>query len=172
MSHSQTAQAGQLPLVLSEPSTPAESLTLDQLTLAELRYLHGPIVQPRFSGWDIPDRLRALVPLARWWQIVQGRAADGERDLASEEEAIGYLSCASLEAPLSHDWAEIFFYLSQQVFPRWGLVTGEAVPEALGLSQPVTLNSQQVVDLRRFRRWLRRRVEDGAKRQRSRHSSS
>ena len=172
MSHSQPAQASQLPLVLSEPSTPAESLTLDQLTLAELRYLHGPLVQPRFSGWDFPDRLRALVPLARWWQIVQGRVDDRERDLASEEEAIGYLTCASLEAPLSHDWAEILFYLGQQVFPRWGLVTGEAVPEALGLSQPVTLNSQQVVDLRRFRRWLRRQVEDGAKRLRSRHSSS
>lgn len=172
MSHSQPAQTSQLPLDLSEPSTPAESSTFDQLTLSELRYLHGPIVQPRFSGWDFPDRLRALVPLARWWQIVQGRVADGERDLASEEEAIGYLSCASLEAPLSHDWAEIFFYLGQQVFPHWGLVTGEAVPEVLGLNQPVTLNSQQVADLRRFRRWLRQRVEDGAKRQRSRHSSS
>ena len=87
MSHSQIAQAGQLPLDLSASPPSAESLTLDQLTLSELRYLHGPLVQPRLNGWDFPDRLRALVPMARWLQIVQGRVDECERELASEEEA-------------------------------------------------------------------------------------
>ena len=85
-----------------------------------------------------------------------------ERDLASEEEALGYLSCVSLDAPFDRDWAEIMGYLAQQVFPRWRF-TEEAVHAVLGYARPIALNSTQAEDLRRFRRWLRHTIEGGAK---------
>ncbi len=153
------------PLMLDLSATSPPSCTSDQLTPSELRYLHGPIVQPRNTGWDFPERLRALIPAARWLQVMRGRSDEHEKDLASEEEAIGYLSCVSLDAPLSRDWAEIFFYLGQQVFPRWDMVQGQSVLEALAFERPTDLTPTQLDDLRRFRRWLRRRVEENAPRE-------
>ncbi len=187
--HSLKVQAEQRLLGLSPPGPPID-LTLDSLTLAEQRYLSGPItpalaryrtqcgasVQPRRNGWDFPVRLRAIVPAARWLQMIRSRACSNEEGLASEEEALGYtctapnavrckcLSCASLEAPLSLDWVEIFVYLGQQVFLRWEMISGESVQHVPGCDQPITLNDQQLEDLHRFRRWLRHQVEEGAQR--------
>jgi hypothetical protein len=151
------------------PTVPIDRTTIDlagllkDLSLAEQRYLAGPLVQPRLNGWDFPDRLRAIVPAARILQVLRGQTDDVERDLASEEEALGYLSCISLDAPLDRDWAEIFFYLSQQVLPRWRFIQGEAVHAVLGYDRPIALNSSQAEDLRHLRRWLRRTIENGAK---------
>lgn len=133
------------------------------LSLSEQRYLAGPIIQPRLNGWDFPERLRTIVPAARVLQLLRGRADMLERDLASEEEALGYLSCASLDAPLDRDWVEIMCYLAQQVFPRWCLIKGKAVHAVLGYDRPIALNSMQAENLRRLRRWLRRTIENDAK---------
>jgi hypothetical protein len=171
MSVTQPLQVDLLPLDLEAAVFAA---TAQALTLSEARYLRGPLIQPRLNGGDFPDRLRPIVPVARWLQILRGRHDERENDLASEEEAIGYLSCVSLAAPLDRDWAEIFFYLGEQVFPRWNLVHGQTVHEALGLARPIGLNDQQLADLTRFRCWLRRKVEEGARRstQIKRNSSS
>ncbi len=179
MSHPKCTQASQLPLDLSDLTATAPPLALDHLTTSELRYLHGPItpalaryrtqcgasVQPKPNGWDFPDRLRPIIPAARWLQIIRGRVDPREKDLASAEEALGYLSCASLEAPLSRDWAEIFFHLGQQVFPRWAIGSDQPLAEALGLDIAVELSDQQSVDLHHFRRWLRRTIETHAPRE-------
>ncbi len=103
------------------------------------------------------------MPAARLLQVLRGSTDEVERDLASEEEALGYLSCASLDAPFDHDWAEITFYLCQQVLPRWRFIDGEAVHAVLGYARPIALNSTQAEDLRRLRRWLRQTIERGTK---------
>ncbi len=157
----QPVQVDQLPPDLDLTAWAAVAGTL---TVSETRYLHGPIIQPRLGGWDFPDRLRPIVPIARWLQVLRGRHKEHEKDLASEEEAIGYISCVSLDAPLDRDWAEIYFYLGQQVFPRWNLISAQPVHTALGLDRPIVLHDQQIADLTHFRRWLRRKVEEGAKR--------
>ena len=134
------------------------------LSVSEWRYLNGPIVEPSRCGWDYPERVRQVIPLARWIQLMRGLHDDAEADLASEEEALGYLSCVSLEAPLDRDWADIFFYLGLQVFPRWNMLPdGQSACEAIGLSRPIVLNRQQAEDLRRFRRWLREKIEGGGR---------
>ena len=145
----------------TEPLDPTD--LLKTLSLTEQRYLAGPLVQPRLNGWDFPDRLRAIVPAARILQVMRGNTDRVERDLASEEEALGYLSCASLDAPFGHDWAEIMFYLCQQVLPRWRFIEGEPVHTVLGYAHPITLNSTQAEDLCRLRRWLRQTIERRAK---------
>lgn len=160
----QSVQVDQLPPDLNVANWAAIAETL---TVSETRYLRGPVIQPRLGGWDFPDRLRPIVPVARWLQVLRGRHDEREQDLASEEEAIGYVSCVSLDAPLDRDWAEIFFYLGQQVFPRWNLISGQPVHTALGLDRPIVLHDQQIIDLIRFRRWLRRKVEEGAQRSQS-----
>ena len=157
-------QPSQIDLLPPDLNVDALAAAAQALTLSEARYLRGPLIQPRLNGWDFPDRLRPIVPVARWLQILRGRHDEREHDLASEEEAMGYLSCVSLDAPLDRDWAEIFFYLGEQVFPRWNMVHGQTVHEALGLARPIGLHDQQLGDLTRFRRWLRRKVEDGAHR--------
>ena len=169
----QSVQVDQLPPDLNVANWAAIAETL---TVSETRYLRGPVIQPRLGGWDFPDRLRptlaphcvwcsaGVVPVARWLQVLRGRHDEREQDLASEEEAIGYVSCVSLDAPLDRDWAEIFFYLGQQVFPRWNLISGQPVHTALGLDRPIVMHDQQIIDLIRFRRWLRRKVEEGAQR--------
>jgi hypothetical protein len=139
-----------------------ESLEATGLSLSEQRYLAGPLVQPRLNGWDFPDRLRAVLPAARILQVLRSQADPIERDLASEEEALGYLSCASLDAPFDRDWTEIMCYLAQQVLPRWRF-TEEEVHAVLGYARPIALNPMQAEDLRRLRRWLRRTIENGAK---------
>ena len=146
---------------------PSDQSSLDPacLSLAEQRYLAGPLVQPRLTGWDFPDRLRAVMPAVRILQVLRGLTDPIEHDLASEEEALGYLSCASLEAPFDRDWTEIMGYLAQQVFPRWHFVLDESVHAVLGYARPIALNPMQAEDLRRFRRWLRRTIENGAKAQ-------
>ncbi len=161
MSVTQPVQIDRLPPDLN---VTAMAAIVETLTLSEMRYLRGPLIQPHLGGWDFPDRLRPIVPVARWLQVLRGRHEEREKDLASEEEAIGYISCVSLDAPLDRDWAEIFFYLGEQVFPRWNLINRQAVHSALGLDRPIVLHDQQLTDLARFQRWLRRRVEEGAKR--------
>ncbi len=157
-------QLVQIELLPPDLDLAAWAAIAETLTVSETRYLQGPIIQPHLGGWDFPDRLRPIVPVARWLQVLRGRHDERERDLASEEEAIGYISCVSLDAPLDRDGAEIFFYLGQQVFPRWNLISGQAVHTALGLDRPIVLHDQQIADLNRFRRWLRRTIEEGAKR--------
>ncbi|CAG0987906.1 Chromosome-partitioning protein Spo0J [Planctomycetaceae bacterium] len=129
-------------------------------TASEARYLSGPLIQPRQNTWDFPERLREIIPLARWIQVLRGLRDESEKDLATEEEALGYLSCVSLEAPLDRDWADIFMYLGLRVFPRWNMLpAGQSAYEAIGLPHPIELNHQQVEDLRHFRRWLREKIE-------------
>ena len=156
--------------MIKEETSPSDAVPITRsaidatrLSLSEQRYLAGPLVQPRLNGWDFPDRLRAIVPAARILQVLQGQTDTIEHDLASEEEALGYLSCASLDAPLDLDWTEIMCYLAQEVFPRWRFVQDDAVHAVLGYTRPIALNSTQAEDLRRLRRWLRRTIENGAK---------
>ena len=156
---------------MPKEETRLPTLELTRLTVSEQRYLAGPLIQPRLNGWDFPDRLRAIVPAARLLQVIRGNTDLVERDLASEEEALGYLSCASLDAPFDHDWAEIMFYLCQHVLPRWRFIQGEAVHAVLGYAHPITLNSMQAEDLRRLRRWLRQTIERGAKTSNTRQRS-
>lgn len=125
---------------------------------------HHEFDEPSRCGWDYPERVRQVIPLARWIQLMRDLHDDAEADLASEEEALGYLSCVSLEAPLDRDWADIFFYLGLQVFPRWNMLPdGRSACEAIGSSWLIVLNRQQAEDLRRFRRWLREKIEGGGR---------
>ena len=71
-----------------------------------------------------------------------------EQELATELEAMTYISSASLAHPLGHEWTEIYGWL----FCRWNPDEGKEIWE-----REIVLERNQVEALNRLRRWLFRR---------------
>jgi hypothetical protein len=118
------------------------------------RYLTGPAVF--HPGSECADWLRAAIPDARLRHILH--APEGEHHLATLEEALAYLSSASLAIPLGSDDAEQFFWLSQELLPRYGLARDEPVWKSLGYEAPITLSRFQIDQLRDLRAKIRAAV--------------
>lgn len=111
----------------------------DALTLAEWRYLQGPIVLP--TQRDVcPPRLRVLIPQARLALL-----RTGEKHLATLEETLAYLAYTSQKA--------LFLWLGQQVWTKW-------YPAMLW----PTVSTPQLASLTALRRQLRRAVLQAARR--------
>lgn len=86
------------------------------------RYVNDPLILPK-SAWsaDIPE-----------WLIVQIKLERLEKEgAATDAEALAYIFPLSLEAPLDHDFAEIYFYLATAVFKR----IGKEVPAEIKVEQ-------------------------------------
>jgi hypothetical protein len=133
-----------------------------RFTVAAWRYLNGPlVVGSRSWGDTTPAWLRDAVRVARLALILAG-----ETEQASEEEAVAYLMAASLQAPMSHAWAELYFWLCARVLPRWGKVPEAEFWAMLGErhDQRRELAGGQRDDLRRLLGDIRRSVEKHAAR--------
>jgi hypothetical protein len=65
--------------------------------------------------------------------------------MASEYETALYLSSATLAHPMSHDWAQMYFYLFTTAMPEQAKVIGNEVTE---------LDPGQREELARLRRWI------------------
>jgi hypothetical protein len=134
--------------------TVIEEEILSTFSRKQRKYLFGPVIQFRSGGWPFPSMLLKLVRPARYLSIL-----DGEDDLATELEALGYISTASLEAPLSREWAQIMFWLSDRVLHRWNLLPEEqSVWEMLGYEQPLQLEPTVQSELQQLQRWLRKTI--------------
>ena len=131
-------------------------LTQPRLQGADLRYVAGPLIvfDPAW-GADIPDWLRTAIRPARL-----GLVLAGEKQLASEEEAVVYLMTASLAQPLDPSWARIYLWLGGRVLVRWGKLPGpDGYWQMLGEDVPGPgLARDQATDLGRLRFWLRRQA--------------
>ena len=69
----------------------------------------GPIiVMPGYTDMPIPDKVKERIRIERL--ILAAR----QESMASEAEAMWYISTASLVAPLDRDWCDIFFYLTRK----------------------------------------------------------
>ncbi len=138
-----------------------QPLPSPRLRADDLRYLTGPLIvfDPAW-GQDIPAWLRAVVRPARL-----GLMLAGEKELASEEEALIYLITASLAQPLDHQWCRTYLRLGARVMARWGHVQSEAdFWGMLGEQAPRADLAHEDEDLRRLRCWLRRQATSaGAK---------
>jgi hypothetical protein len=155
------------PLDLLPPLTELAVLAgqaLGVLSADDQRYLRGPIIFHPGSD-DCPDWLRAAIPSAR---LTQSLSAQGrEKSLATLEEALAYLSSASLAFPLASDDAEVFFWLGQELCPRYGLAQDEPVWKSLGYGGPITLTPFLTSQLDELRAKIRAAVIKHAKRQES-----
>jgi len=91
-------------------------------------------------GWaeTLPDWLKGEIKLQRLAQLMTG-----ER-IATDAEALAYVSNASLSAPLSSEWVEIYQYLLTRVM-------GDKVPDEL---KKEGLGGYEMGLLRELKEWL------------------
>lgn len=146
---------GQLSLWDISPATVPDSL---YLTAEETYYLSGPIIYHP-GGWGTESLVPPLVPQARLALIQQG-----EKEMATLEEALVYYASASMTHPLLGEDANILFWLTQEVFASNGLRQNEEpIWQALGLLEPPTLSEYQRNRLDSLRRDIRAAVVKNAR---------
>ncbi|MDD5511781.1 MAG: hypothetical protein PHI12_13360 [Dehalococcoidales bacterium] len=104
------------------------------------RALTDPIIVFNQSWGDcIPDWLAAEIKTQRLLQVMRG-----EKDKATDAEALAYVSNASLCQPLDHDMTDIYSYL----FTR---VMGDRAPADL---RKDSISDYQMSILRDLKFWL------------------
>jgi hypothetical protein len=85
---------------------------LDELVHA----LTDPIVLHR-SPWadTLPEWVRGQIIMERMAALIKG-----DPGMATDAEAMAYIYPASLDAPLDHDWSEIYLYVSTKTMEKAG----------------------------------------------------
>lgn len=102
-------------------------------------------------GWAtrdmIPEWLRNRITLDRMIELMVAHK-EGREPIGTDSEALAYLIPASMEAPMGHDWSQIYLYLATVV------MSGEKdkmVPDDIRVDK---LDDMQQQDLMRLKRWL------------------
>ena len=102
--------------------------------------LTDPIIVFDPSWADVlPDWLKGEIKLQRLAQLMKG-----EEGIATDAEALAYVSNASLAMPLASDWVEIYQYLLTKVMR-------EKVPQEL---RKQSLDDYRMGLLRELQQWL------------------
>ncbi len=111
----------------------------------------GPLVLFSTSWADtMPDRIVKLLPMARMIALQK------DEQLGTYEEVSLYLMSASLEIPLSHDWAQIYTHCAATMLEKWFNENAWDKTEA-----PRELNRQQSDMLNKLRLWIyKKRTEN------------
>ncbi len=106
------------------------------------------LVMPGGWGDTLPDWLKQAITLERL--IENMKALKGEEMTGTDAEACAYLYTASLEAPMDHDWTQIYLYIAGKTYQRHK--QGE-LPEDIRVE---SLRDDQVRDLDRLKDWIYR----------------
>ena len=102
--------------------------------------LTDPIVVFDPSWADVlPDWLKGEIKLQRLAQLMKG-----EEGVATDAEALAYVSNASLSQPIASDWVDIYQYLLTRVM-------GDKVPEEL---RKESLDDYRIGLLNELKEWL------------------
>ncbi len=130
------------------------------------------IVMPGGWGADLPDWIRDAITLERLIANVESFKTGVMT--ATDAEACAYLFTASLEAPMGHDWTQIYLYIASKVY-EWHRTkdSGVTMPEDIKVTE-LTHGQQQ--DLDRLKAWIydqrikhrKRRDHDERKEQKAR----
>ena len=102
------------------------------------------------SPWkdDIPQWIKDRIILERL--IMNMRTLQGEQPTGTDAEALAYLMPTALEAPMDHDWTEIYLYISNKVCTAAGM----EVPEDI---RKETLSDHLMNKLNRLKSWIYQR---------------
>ena len=94
-------------------------------------------------GWAdvLPDWLKGEIKIQRLAQLMKG-----EEGIATDAEALAYISNASLAQPMASDWVDIYMYL----FTR---VMGDKVPEEM---RKESLDDYRMGELNKLKEWIYR----------------
>jgi len=98
-------------------------------------------------GWAdvLPEWLKGEIKMQRLAQLVKG-----EEGIATDAEALAYISNASLAQPIASDWVDIYQYLLTRVM-------GDKVP---GEMRKESLDDYRMGELKQLKEWIyRQRVK-------------
>ncbi len=102
--------------------------------------LTDPIIVFDLSWADIlPDWLKAEIKMQRLAQLMKG-----EEGIATDAEALAYVSNTSLSQPMASDWIEVYQYLLTRVM-------GDKVPQELRKER---LDHYRMGVLKELKEWL------------------
>jgi len=95
----------------------------------------------------IPEWLRTQITLDRMIELMVANK-EGRDPIGTNSEALAYLIPASMEAPMGHDWTQIYLHLATVVIDR---EKNKVVPDDIRVDK---LDDMQQEDLRRLKRWI------------------
>ena len=127
------------------------------------------IVMPGGWGDTLPDWIKTSITLERL--VENMKALKGEEMTGTDAEACAYLYTASLTAPMDHDWAQIYLYITTKTYEHWRTKdSGVTMPDDIRVDK---LDDGQMSDLNRLKEWIyrtrakvREERERGGRRQR------
>jgi hypothetical protein len=105
------------------------------------------IVCPGGWGDTLPDWLKEAITLERLIESAKS-LKDDDGPTGTDAEACAYLYTASLTAPMSSDWSEIYLYLATQVVSR---NRKSEIPKDIVVE---SLSGYRMGELRRLKRWI------------------
>jgi hypothetical protein len=107
------------------------------------------IVYP--SGWEdtLPDWIKSEVTLQRLIRLMKGN--DG---LATDVEALAYMYPRTLEAPLDHDWMQIYMYLATKAMGSRLSGKEAEIPADIKVERLDPYLESKLIELKR---WIRER---------------
>ncbi|MDD5511926.1 MAG: hypothetical protein PHI12_14135 [Dehalococcoidales bacterium] len=128
----------------------------DKQTEGWVDNLVGALCDPVICfGQNLDRPPRTIMEAINLQRLLENMAAlhENRSPIGTDAEAAWYLSSASLEAPLDHDWFEIYMY----VFNKTCAITKTEVPEDLKTDK---LTNQQINMLYDLKAWIyAKRVE-------------
>jgi hypothetical protein len=103
------------------------------------------IVYP--SPWmdTLPEMLKGQITLQRL--VMNMRVIRGERPTGTDAEALAYMYPRCLEAPLGHDWTQIYLYLGTKVCSS----DGKEMPADIRVEK---LDNEQMRMLNELKAWI------------------
>jgi len=103
------------------------------------------------GGWGdtLPEWLKNAITLERLEMNM--KALKGDEPTGTDAEACAYLYTAGLTAPMDHDWGQIYLYVANKTYSRWGK---NEVPEDIRVE---SLTDEQMKDLNRLKGWILRK---------------
>ena len=104
------------------------------------------IVFPGGWGDSLPEWLKQAITLERLGMNM--KVLKGEEMTGTDAEACAYLYTAALTAPLDHDWVQIYLYIANKTYRRWGK---NEIPSDIVVE---SLTDDQMRELNRLKEWL------------------
>jgi hypothetical protein len=139
-------------------------LDLCDLSQDHLRYMAGPLVVHK-SLWSetLPTWVRKAVYKDRLEQILTETENGVTGDLATPTEVMAYMYAASLDAPLSHEWTNIYLWCSNYALTKHKRFSeGQTYWDRIGV-EPITLSDYERKEyLNQLQRDIRRTVVNKA----------
>ncbi|MFC1975683.1 hypothetical protein ACFLXQ_04745 [Chloroflexota bacterium] len=132
----------------------------DNFSRDHIHYMLGPVVvHPSPWSENLPDWLIKAVYKDRLEQIFAEAEKGVTGEFATESEVMAFMYAATLDAPMSHDWVQVYLWCGNIALTRHGRFSeGRTFWEMIG-SNPIQLSDYQRIQfLQKLQRDIRRIV--------------